>query len=135
MIKVSKVPAFYSYLRRSFASFTQAKLPDLSYDYGALEPVIAGQIMEIHHKKHHNAYVTGYNTAVQQFLEASEKGDHHKILQLEKLIRFNGGGFVNHSIFWTNLAPVNRGGGELPNNNSQLSKAVTQTFGSYDNLI
>lgn len=87
------------------ATAAVAKLPDLPYDYGALQPAISGQIMELHHKKHHQTYVTNYNAAAEQYGEAQQKNDIAKMIQLQGAIKFNGGGHVNHSIFWTNLTP------------------------------
>lgn len=74
-------------------------LPELSYDYGALEPHISGRIMELHHSKHHQAYVTGANTALEQLAEARDKGDFATVNQLEKNLAFNLGGHVNHTAF------------------------------------
>ena len=122
--------------KRYFSNtFTPAKLPDLPYSYSALEPVISGQIMELHHSKHHRAYVDNYNKGVEEFLDAVAKGESSTAAKLTKKIKFNGGGHVNHSIFWTNLAPPKQGGGELPGANSKLTKIVTKSFGSYDKLI
>ncbi|WP_295013833.1 superoxide dismutase [uncultured Microbacterium sp.] len=101
-------------------------LPDLPYDYAALEPHISAKIMELHHDKHHAAYVAGANTAIEQLAEAREKGDHPTINQLEKNLAFNLGGHVNHSIFWTNLSP--NGGGEPE---GELKAAIDDHFGSF----
>lgn len=84
------------------AEFT---LPDLPYDYSALEPHISAKIMELHHSKHHVTYVKGANTALEQLAEARDKGDFANINRLEKDLAFNVGGVNNHSIFWTNLTP------------------------------
>ena len=119
---------------RCFSTFTPVKLPDLDYDYSELEPAISSQIMELHHKKHHQTYVNGYNQAVEQFLDAQAKGDTTKIAALTPVIKFNGGGHINHSIFWKNLAPNKNGGGVLPEDKSALAQAVKQQFGSFDNL-
>jgi len=102
-------------------------LPDLSYDYGALAPSISGQIMELHHSKHHQAYVTGANTALSQLADAREKGDLANVNKLEKDLAFNLGGHVNHSIFWTNMSP--EGGGEPT---GDLATAIGEQFGSFD---
>lgn len=67
-------------------------LPDLPYDYGALEPAISGEIMQLHHKKHHQAYVTNYNKALEQLDDAISKGDAPTIARLQGAIKFNGGG-------------------------------------------
>ena len=85
-------------------------LPDLPYDYGALDPHISGKIMELHHDKHHQAYVTGANTALEQLAEARETGNLANVNKLEKDLAFNLGGHINHSVFWQNMSP--NGGGE-----------------------
>ncbi|MDR1355283.1 MAG: superoxide dismutase [Propionibacteriaceae bacterium] len=85
-------------------------LPDLTYDYAALEPHISAQIMELHHDKHHSAYVAGANTALEKLAEAREKKDFAAINKLEKDLAFNLGGHLNHCVFWKNLCPA--GGGE-----------------------
>lgn len=110
-----------------------AELPPLPYDFDALAPVISGKIMELHYKKHHQAYVTNLNKAQEQYAEAEGKNDLTKMIQLQSAIRFNGGGHINHSIFWTNLAPVKAGGGQPPQ--GALAKAIDQTYGSLQNLI
>ena len=61
--------------------------------------------MELHVTKHHQAYVTNFNAALVQYAEAESKGDVAKMIQLQSALKFNGGGHVNHSIFWTNLCP------------------------------
>ncbi|WP_084101216.1 superoxide dismutase [Demequina sp. NBRC 110051] len=102
-------------------------LPDLSYDYGALDPHIAGEIMELHHSKHHAAYVAGANTALEKMAAARESGDFGAIAGLEKALAFNLGGHTNHSIFWTNLSPE---GGDKPT--GELASAIDEHFGSFD---
>ena len=68
------------------------KLPDLPYDYSALEPVISGEIMELHHAKHHATYVANFNNAAGDLEAADEAGDVAKLITLEPAIKFNGGG-------------------------------------------
>nr|QPZ88999.1 superoxide dismutase [Chlamydomonas sp. ICE-L] len=85
--------------------FSPIKLPDLPYEYGALEPYISGQIMELHYSKHHKSYVDNLNKLMNQTVEAEEKGDLAKVISLQGAIKFNGGGHINHAIFWTNLCP------------------------------
>jgi len=109
------------------------ELPQLPYDFGALEPVISGQIMEIHYTKHHNAYVTNLNAALEKSHEAEAKGDLAAMVALQQAIRFNGGGHINHSIFWTNLAPEGKGGGLPPK--GELLQALVQEFGSLEAFI
>jgi Fe-Mn family superoxide dismutase len=83
-------------------------------DYGALEPSISGKIMELHHKMHHQTYVNSYNAASEQLAAAESKQDIQSIIALQPLINFHGGGHVNHSLFWENLAPSQKGGGGEP---------------------
>lgn len=68
------------------------KLPDLPYDYSALEPYISGQIMELHHGKHHATYVANLNKGLEQLAEAEHKKDVAKMIALQEAIKFNGGG-------------------------------------------
>src|SRR5699024_2771228 len=102
----------------------QYTLPELSYYYAALEPHISAKIMELHHSKHHQAYVTGANTALEQLAEARESGDHAAVNLLEKNLAFNLGGHVNHTVFWQNLSP--NGGGEP---DGELRAAIDEFFG------
>ncbi len=105
----------------------QYTLPELPYDYAALEPFISGQIMELHHSKHHAAYVAGANTALDQMAEAREKESFGTVNLLEKNLAFHLGGHINHSIFWPNLAP---GAGDKPA--GELGAAIDEFFGSFD---
>jgi superoxide dismutase, Fe-Mn family len=102
-------------------------LPDLPYDYAALEPHISGQIIELHHDKHHNAYVTGANTTLEKLAAARTDSDFAGIVGLEKTLAFNLSGHVLHSIYWTNMAP-DAGG----NPGGELADAITESFGSFD---
>lgn len=102
------------------------KLPELTYDYSALEPHISARIMELHHSKHHQAYVTGANAALEAMAEARASNNFGTLPKLQKDLAFNLGGHVNHSIFWQNLSPE---GGEVSGN---LSAAIDEFFGSFD---
>ncbi len=102
-------------------------LPDLAYDYGALDPHISGAIMELHHSKHHAAYVAGANTALEQLAEARESGNFGPVAGIERALAFNLGGHTNHSIFWTNLSPE---GGDKPT--GELAAAINEDFGDFD---
>eukprot|EP00299_Pterocystis_sp_00344_P002695 c13038_g1_i1.p1 GENE.c13038_g1_i1~~c13038_g1_i1.p1 ORF type:complete len:223 (+),score=40.87 c13038_g1_i1:27-695(+) len=105
-------------------------LPDLKFDYGELEPYISAEIMKIHHTKHHQAYVTNLNASLEKYADAEAKGDLATMIQLQQAIRFNGGGHVNHSIFWTNLAPKSAGGGVLKA--GDLATAINTKWGSLE---
>jgi Fe-Mn family superoxide dismutase len=102
-------------------------LPDLPYDYGALEPHISGEIMQLHHSKHHQAYVTGTNTALEQMEEARASEKLTAVNLLQKNLAFNLAGHVNHTVFWNNLSPE---GGDRPD--GELGAAIDEFFGSFD---
>ncbi len=102
-------------------------LPELPYDYSALEPHISGKIMELHHDKHHAAYVAGANAALENLAAAREAGDLSKVNQFSKDLAFNVGGHTNHTVFWNNLSP---NGGDRPEGN--LEAAINDSFGSFD---
>lgn len=105
------------------------ELPKLPYEYAALEPHIDARTMEIHHSKHHNAYVTNLNKAIEgtplatQSLEEILKG----VSKASAAVRNNGGGHFNHSLFWKVMKP---GGGGLPT--GDLAAAINRDFGSFD---
>ena len=107
-------------------------LPDLDYDYNALEPHISADIMRLHHTKHHQAYVNNFNIAMEQQLKAESSNDLSTMIELQGMIRFNGGGHINHSIFWKNLCPA----AEFlePDSNSKLHQAISTQFGSMENM-
>ncbi|AII51416.1 superoxide dismutase [Hymenobacter sp. APR13] len=105
------------------------ELPKLPYDYAALEPHIDAQTMEIHHSKHHQAYVTNLNNAVAGTeLEGKSLEDlMQNIASAPAAVRNNGGGHWNHSFFWQILGP--NGGGEPT---GAVGEAINKAFGSYE---
>ncbi|XP_060521494.1 superoxide dismutase [Mn] 1, mitochondrial [Cylas formicarius] len=103
-------------------------LPDLPYDYAALEPVISRDIMNLHHSKHHQTYVTNLNAAEDKLKAAVENGDVNTQISLGPAIKFNGGGHLNHSIFWLNLSPSST------DPSPELCKALQNSFGSVENM-
>lgn len=104
------------------------ELPKLPYDFNALEPHIDAKTMEIHHGKHHNAYVTNLNNAISGTeLEGKSLEELMKVAGSNAAVRNNGGGHFNHSLFWTILAP---NGGGLPA--GDLASAIDAKFGSFD---
>lgn len=106
---------------------TVYSLPDLSYDYGALQPHLSARILELHHGKHHQAYVDGANTTLEKIAAVREAGDYGSIVGLQKNLAFNVSGHVLHSLFWQNLSP--NGGGQP---SGALADAIITDFGSFD---
>lgn len=113
--------------------FMSYQLPPLPYALDALEPIISQEIMNLHYNKHHQAYVNNLNIALEKYADAEKKQDIAAMIALEGAIKFNGGGHVNHSIFWTNLAPTKSGGGTPPS--SELASAINEEFGSLNKLV
>ena len=107
-----------------------ATLPDLDYDYGALEPFLSGQIMELHHSKHHQTYVNNLNQLMEKQADAAAKGDTEALIQLQPGIKFNGGGHVNHTIFWTNLCAAK----DFEPPVGELAAKIDAHFGSLEAL-
>jgi len=112
------------------------ELPPLPYDYSALEPYIDEQTMHLHHDKHHQAYVTNLNNALQGQSQFENLPIEELIRRINEVpesirtaVRNNGGGHLNHSMFWQIMKP--NGGGEPT---GPLASAVTSTFGSFDNF-
>lgn len=104
------------------------ELPALPYAYDALEPHIDAQTMEIHHSKHHQAYITNLNNAIAGTeLEGKTIEEILKVCKDKPAVRNNGGGFWNHNLFWEVMSP--NGGGEPSGN---LGEAINATFGSFE---
>lgn len=127
VVRVSRSSLPYS--ARAFAA--SASLPELPYDYDALAPIISPEIMQLHHSKHHAAYVANYNIALEKYSAAEAAGDVQAMIALQPAIKFNGGGHVNHSIFWKNLAPVK----DCTPPERELAAAIEAEFGSLDTMI
>ena len=106
-------------------------LPDLPYDYNALEPVITKEMLEIHYDKHHRIYVNNLNAFLEKYHEAEVKHDAEKMLELSSIVKFNGGGHINHSIFWEILSPQSKEGGDLKET-YEIYKSITKHFGSFE---
>jgi Fe-Mn family superoxide dismutase len=104
-------------------------LPDLSYDYSALEPHISARIMELHHDKHHAAYVKGANETLEKLAEARSKSEFAQTASLEKALAFHVSGHVLHSLFWENMKPK---AGDRPS--GDLATTIDRDFGSFDAL-
>ena len=102
-------------------------LPDLPYDYSALEPHISGKIMELHHGKHHAAYVKNANSVLEQLEAARQKDDFERLTGLERSLAFNLSGHILHSIFWKNMTPK---GGSTPQGDFAI--AIQKHFGDFE---
>ncbi len=102
-------------------------LPELQYAYDALEPHVSARIMELHHGKHHAAYVRNANAALERLEEARATGDVQRIAHLERTLAFNVSGHVLHSVFWRSMGPD---GGEQPG--GDLGQFIERDFGSFD---
>ncbi|KAJ3565339.1 hypothetical protein NP233_g7693 [Leucocoprinus birnbaumii] len=107
-------------------------LPPLPYAYNALEPYISEEIMTLHHTKHHQTYVNALNAAEAAYAKASTPKER---IALQAALKFNGGGHINHSLFWTNLAPAQeKGGNGGVLSNGSLKDAIDRDFGGLENL-
>jgi Fe-Mn family superoxide dismutase len=107
---------------------TPYQLPELPYDYSALEPHMSARILELHHDKHHAAYVKGLNDTLDKIAEVRDGKDFSGAVGLEKTLAFNLSGHILHSIYWTNLRPD---GGGRPEG-TELAAAIDESFGSFD---
>jgi superoxide dismutase, Fe-Mn family len=113
------------------------ELPSLPYAFDALEPYIDAQTMQIHHDLHHGAYVKNLNTALESHTDLQNKSIEELIRDLNSAVpeavrtavRNNGGGHLNHTIFWTLMAP--NAGGEPT---GAIAQAITDTFGDFENF-
>jgi superoxide dismutase, Fe-Mn family len=124
-------PSFAARAARAFAApsgiASLHSLPDLPYAYNALEPYISEEIMTLHHTKHHQTYVNGLNAAEESYAKAPSVKER---IALQAALKFNGGGHINHSLFWKNLAPTSESGGKL--SDGPLKSAIESDFGSVD---
>jgi Fe-Mn family superoxide dismutase len=117
-------------VRASEETTVTYSLPELDYDYAALEPYYSAQMLELHHSKHHAAYVSGLNAVLEQLDAARESSDFEAIAGLEKKLAFNLSGHVLHTLFWKNLSPT---GGDKPT--GELATAIDEFFGSFDRFM
>jgi Fe-Mn family superoxide dismutase len=122
--------------QRTTPTEARHSLPQLPYDFAALEPYIDAQTMQIHHGKHHQAYVTNLNNALHKHPELAAKslddllrGINSVPEDIRTAVRNHGGGHHNHSLFWTIMAPAGKGGGGAPS--GALAAAIKRTFGDF----
>jgi superoxide dismutase, Fe-Mn family len=107
----------------------QYTLPPLPYAYNALQPHISEKIMQLHHDKHHQAYVTGANAALDKLDKARKEGTPVDMRAVLRDYSFNIDGHILHSIFWPNMAPAGKGGGTP---GGKLADKINADFGSFD---
>ncbi|KAH6889745.1 superoxide dismutase [Thelonectria olida] len=110
-------------------SVSAYSLPPLPYAYDALEPSISFQIMELHHGKHHQAYVTNLNNALKSYDNATTSNDIAAQIALQSAIKFNGGGHINHSLFWENLTPADSPDAKHETAAPALTAEIEKTWG------
>jgi Fe-Mn family superoxide dismutase len=101
-------------------------LPDLPYNYDALEPYYDQQTLKLHHDKHHAGYVKKFNAALDKLAQARDKGDYSSVQALSNELAFNGSGHVLHTLFWNSMTP---GGSDMT---AELKEAFEQSFGSVE---
>lgn len=122
-----QIAAIYTHITAELSEARGAHaLPPLKYDYGALEPHISEMIMKIHHTKHHQGYINNLIACTEKLVQAEEASDVNAMNALLPAIKFNGGGHLNHTIFWTNMTP--NGGGDP---SGALAEAIDKEFGSF----
>lgn len=107
----------------------QYELPELPYDYNALEPYISEEQLRIHHDKHHQAYVDGANGILKLMEESRDKGADFDFKAKAKELSFNMGGHQLHNLFWQNLGPTSENGGEPT---GKIAEYIEKTFGSFE---
>jgi Fe-Mn family superoxide dismutase len=116
----------------STGMLTKHELPALPYAYNALEPYIDARTMELHHSKHHKAYVDGLNKAEAELAKARSLQDYSFIQYWSKQSAFHGGGHALHSLFWKSMASPSQGGGGEPK--GLLLEKIKEDFGSFDSF-
>jgi superoxide dismutase, Fe-Mn family len=109
------------------SEYTLAPLP---YGMDELEPVLSKEIIEYHYGKHHAGYVKNLNDALKKESEAEKQNNLSSQIIIDEAVTFNGGGHINHTLYWDNLLPISKGGGVLQD--GALKKAIENTFGSVE---
>ncbi|MDP3386879.1 MAG: superoxide dismutase [Eubacteriales bacterium] len=105
------------------------RLPKLEYDYNALEPYISEELLRLHHEKHHAAYVKGANTIIEKMDKARTDNADFDTKATFKELSFHIGGQLLHSLFWENLSPASKGGG---NPSGTIAKLLDEEYGSFE---
>ena len=110
------------------------ELPELKYSYTALEPYLSSEILKVHHLKHHKGYVTKYNTLLDSLLPSLLRNNTVEVQKNLQSLHFLAGGHNCHALYWENLAPKGKGGGEKLDEKSLLLKKICETWGSMENF-
>ena len=119
---------------KDMRALSKLKITSLPYKMSALEPVITEQIMSYHYAKHHVAYVNNFNNLLDKHNELTSKGED--VTHLQKGLKFNYGGHVNHELYWLNLAGRSEGGGVVPSSkDSKLVQEIEKEWNSVDKFI
>ncbi|KAJ6157430.1 hypothetical protein N7470_005022 [Penicillium chermesinum] len=113
----------------------QFTLPPLPFAYDALRPIIETEIMRIHHDKHHKNYVTNLNAALANQTAAIETKNIPTLVELQEKVRFNGGGHINHSLFWKSLAPYGSKATDITISAPSLRAAIEKQGGSLPSFM
>jgi len=109
-------------------------LPKLPYAFNALEPAVDAQTMEIHHAKHHAAYVSGLNAALGELKRLREgRGELSLVRHWSRELSFHASGHINHCLFWRLMAPAGKGGGGSPT--GELAQAIDRDFGGFEPFV
>jgi len=109
--------------------FTKIELPKLSYNFDELKPFLSEEQLQIHYQKHHQAYVNGANAILEKLNKARQDSTQLDMKSELKSLSFNLSGHILHSLFWENLAPVEKGGGGEPS--GEILEAIKNEFGSF----
>ena len=117
------------------AQLDKVNLPELPYSVNALEPILVGDILNVHHDNHHRKYVEMYNQLTEKLVDAAYKKNTLQVQKLAPKVKFHAGGHNCHALYWENLAPQDNGGGQLPDEKSKLTQAIVAEWGGYDKFI
>jgi len=125
-----QVQSVFEHIQAELGDAGKRTLPPLKYDYSGLEPHISAMIMEIHHTKHHQGYINNLIAAEEKYNQMKALGDIAGCNKMVPAIKFNGGGHLNHSIFWTNMAPNPSDTPTMPS--GALLQAIEKDFTTFD---
>lgn len=117
-----------------FLQAKEFKQKELPYPLDGLKPIISEKTMGLHYGKHHAGYVKNLNKSIQDMEVALKDQNIEKIIDLTQKIKFNGGGHINHELFWESMLPISQGGGNPPTENGPVDMMIKKEYGSLKNL-